>query len=81
MQVVEVDMDEIQGDNRQMPLNQEQVRTLADLMLYCIFLCFIFSVVFLNPAEDRASKIIQGMLQTLDNGGVMFQPLPIVVLR
>ena len=51
-------------------INSEHVRALADVIAYCIFLGFIFCVVFLNPAEYHANKIITGFGQLLDNAEV-----------
>ena len=54
-------------DYRKKPLDAKHVRSLADLISYSIFLCFIFCVVFLNPAEINANKIVAGLKQVLNN--------------
>jgi len=57
-------------DWKKKPLNPQHVRALADLISYFIFLGFIFCVVFMNPAEFNAQKLINGMKNLLDNSKV-----------
>jgi len=48
-------------------LDMQHVRALADLIGYCVFLVFIMCVVFMNPAEYHANKIIDGSVGALNN--------------
>jgi hypothetical protein len=60
-------------DWKKKPLNTEHVRALADLISYFIFLGFIFCVVFMNPAEFNAQKVISGMKDSLDSSSVCLE--------
>ena len=60
----------VEGDYKTKAIDRQHVRALADLIGYCIFLCFIFCVVFLNPAEINANRLILGLQQLLDNSDV-----------
>lgn len=51
-------------------LDMQHVRALADLIGYCVFLVFIMCVVFMNPAEYHANKIIKGTAALISNSGV-----------
>lgn len=63
-------VEEKEVDWKKKPLNVEHVRALADLISYFIFLGFIFCVVFMNPAEFNAQKVINGMQNLLDSSSV-----------
>jgi len=61
-------------DYSKKPLDMTHVRRLSDLIGYCLFLGFIFCVVFLNPAEKNANNLISGMVQVLDPSKVTSVP-------
>ena len=57
--------DEDKGSILDSEVNKTHVRALADLISYCLFLAFLFCVVFLDPAEKHGAKVVRCMGQTL----------------
>ena len=56
-----------EGEDADADLNLEHIRSLADLISFCLFLAFLFCVVFLDPAEYHAGKVVNGMQQGLSS--------------
>jgi hypothetical protein len=63
--------DKVEHDFSAKALDMEHVRALTDLIGYCVFLSFVMCVVFLNPAEYHANKIIKGATGALTNSSTV----------
>ena len=58
------------GDEQDADISMSHVRALADLISYLCFLCFLFCIVFVNPAEYHGGKVVKGMQQSLSGVSV-----------